>query len=78
MLDSLHSVPLSPAGSSADAATAAASARAPGPSWQHRGGGLRAWIVDMLRFIVWQRDIRRAAAELDALDVGTLRDVRPH
>jgi hypothetical protein len=39
---------------------------------------LRAWIVDMLRFIVWQRDIRRAAAELDALDVGTLRDVRPH
>jgi hypothetical protein len=74
MLDSL---PLSPAGSSADAATAA-SAHAPGLSWQHRGGGLRAWIVDMLHFIVWQRDIRRAAAELDALDVGTLRDVRPH
>jgi hypothetical protein len=66
MLDSL---PLSPAGSPADAATAAASAHAPGLSWQHLGAGLGAWVGDMLHFIVWQRDIRRAAAELGALDV---------
>lgn len=72
MLDSL---PLSPAGSPADAATAAASAHAPGLSWQHLGAGLRAWVGDMLHFIVWQRDIRRATVELDALDARMLRDI---
>ena len=71
MLDSL---PLSLAGSFADAAAGpatgtatAASAHAPEPSRQHRGG-LRAWIGDMLHFVVWQRDIPRAVAELKALD----------
>jgi hypothetical protein len=72
MLDSL---PLSPAGSSAGAATATAeSTHAPRPSRQHQGG-LRAWIGDMLRFIVWQRDIPRATAELEALDARMLRDI---
>jgi hypothetical protein len=71
----LDSMPLSPAESSADAGTATAeSTHAPEPSRQHRGG-LRAWIGDMLHFIVWQRDIPRATAEFEALDARMLRDI---
>lgn len=71
----LDSMPLSPAESSADVGTATAeSTHAPRSSRQHRGG-LRAWFGDMLRFIVWQRDIRRATVELDALDARMLRDI---
>jgi hypothetical protein len=29
----------------------------------------------MLRFIVWQRDIRRATVELEAFDARMLRDI---
>jgi hypothetical protein len=71
----MDSLPLSLAGSFSEmpgappaaAATAAASTRAPEPSGQHRGG-LRAWLGDMLHFVVWQRDILGAVAELKALD----------
>jgi len=53
--------------------TATALSHAPSPARPH--GWLRAWLGDMWRCIARQRDIRRAIAELDAMDERMLRDI---
>jgi uncharacterized protein YjiS (DUF1127 family) len=74
----LDNVPSSLAGSATSASKAtAAAAIAPAP-FRDDLGGLRAWIGDMLRFLVRQRDIRRAAAEIEAYDDRMLRDIGLH
>jgi len=52
---------------------AAAPIHAPSPARPR--GWLRAWLGDMWRCVARQRDIRRAVAEIGAMDERMLRDI---